>query len=318
MSLASKADIHWSTPASLSNLRKRANLIQQIRHFFEERQVLEVETPLLSSTTTSDPHIQSMKIQQYYLQTSPEFAMKRLLPSGIGPIFQICKAFRDDEIGRLHNPEFTMLEWYRPGFDHHRLMDEVNDLLSLLLNTPRAIRKTYQQTFRDALNIDPLTATTDDLKHLSSQHHLDYLDIHDKDTWLDLLFSHCIQPKLGFSQPYFIYDFPASQAALSKIRQDNPPVAERFEIIINGMEIGNGYHELTNPLEQEQRFIEDNMKRIALGHPTVPVDQRLIAALDNGFPESAGVAIGVDRIVLLACKATSLSEIMCFTLSDMR
>lgn len=318
MSLASKADIKWATSASLSNLQKRAKLLRQIRAFFDERQVLEVETPLLSCTTTSDPHIQSIKVQDYYLQTSPEFAMKRLLPSGIGPIFQICKAFRDDEIGRLHNPEFTMLEWYRPGFDHHRLMDEVDNLLALILNTPTALRKTYQQTFVENLSIDPLIATTQDLKHIANQHDLDYLDIQDKDIWLDLLFSHCIQPQLGFNQPYFIYDFPASQAALSKIRQDTPPVAERFEIIINGMEVGNGYHELTDPQEQEKRFKEDNQKRIALGHSTVPVDHKLITALSNDFPESAGVAMGVDRLVLLACKATSLSEIMSFTLADMR
>lgn len=318
MSLASKADIKWATSASLSNLQKRAKLLRQIRVFFEERQVLEVETPLLSRTTTSDPHIQSIKVQDYYLQTSPEFAMKRLLPSGIGPIFQICKAFRDDEIGRLHNPEFTMLEWYRPGFDHHRLMDEVDDLLNVLLNTPTALRKTYQQTFEESLAIDPLQATTEDLKQLASQHHLDNLDIQDKDTWLDLLFSHCIQPHLGFSQPYFIYDFPASQAALSKIRQETLPVAERFEIIINGMEVGNGYHELTDAQEQEKRFLADNQKRITLGHATVPVDHKLISALGSNFPESAGVAMGIDRLVLLACKARSLAEIMSFTLADMR
>ena len=318
MSHALKTDIADSTNTKLQNLRKRAEVIRKIRHFFEEKDILEVETPLLSSTTATDPHIHSIKAGNYFLQTSPEFAMKRLLASAIGPIFQICKAFRDDEVGRLHNPEFTMLEWYRPGFDHHDLMDEMDSFLRTILNLPKATRVSYQKIFQEHLNIDPLTADMNELKNCAHKNNLIDIDIDDKDTWLDLLFSHCIQPHLGNINPTFIFDYPASQAALAKIRDDSLAVAERFEVFIQGLEIANGYHELTDHDEQEHRFLADNQKRKLMGLKELPVDYKLISALESGMPNCAGVAVGIDRLVMIACEANSLSDIMSFTTQDMR
>jgi lysyl-tRNA synthetase class 2 len=304
------------TTCDISQLKFRSQVINQIRRFFAERNVLEVETPLLCSSTATDPHIQSFSVKKYprYLQTSPEFAMKRLLAAGSGAIFQICKAFRDDEIGRLHNPEFTILEWYQPGFSHCDLMQEVDDLLQLILNTEPGEEFTYQQIFMKYLNLNPHRSTIAELQDCAHAHHLT-IDSHeyDKDTWLQLLMTHIVEPQLGNHRPTFVYDFPASQSALAKIRFGENLVAERFEVYVHGIELANGYHELTNANEQRQRFISDLTQRQKLGYDNaMPIDEKLLSALASGFPDCAGVALGVDRLVMLAAKVKSIAETMSF------
>jgi elongation factor P--(R)-beta-lysine ligase len=314
---------HWQPTAAIETLIARATILRKIRDFFKAQGVLEVETPLLAHATASDPYIQSFSTflvepgnhnpKKLYLQTSPEFAMKRLLAAGIGPIYQICKAFRNEESGRLHNPEFTMLEWYRPGFNHHQLMDEMDQLLKHILNTPEAERLSYQALFLTHLQLDPHQASLAELQRCATQHNLHTKEpILEGDTWLQLLMSHVIEPQLGRHAPLFVYDFPASQAALAKIRRENVPVAERFEVYIKGLEIANGYHELGDPIEQQYRFEQDLVKRKALQQPTVPIDTHLIAALKHGFPNCAGVALGVDRLIMLATQQTHIANVIAF------
>lgn len=316
--------LNWQPTATLSNLRTRATIIDKMRAFFKARNVLEVETPLLSSATVTDPHIHSFEtfltqpggqhLRKLYLQTSPEFAMKRLLAAGIGPIYQICKAFRNEESGRLHNPEFTMLEWYRPGFTHHQLMDEMDAFLQHILATPFAQRLTYRTLFLNYLELDPHQASINELQQCAKKFGVDVgsQKIVDEKIWLQLLMTHVIEPKISSETPVFVYDFPASQAALAKIRNEEPPVAERFEVYINGLEIANGYHELTDANEQQRRFEKDLIERNKLQHSAVMKDDYLIAALANGFPDCAGVALGVDRLVMLATEQSNLSDIIGF------
>ncbi len=300
-----------------SQLHLRARLLQQLRNFFAARNVLEVETPLLATSTATDPHITSIKAGKWFLQTSPEFAMKRLLAADSGPIYQICKAFRDGEQGRLHNPEFTLLEWYQPGFNHHQLMNEVDELLQTILNTETCEHITYREVFITHLDIDPAQCTVADLIQCAEHNKISppTIDEDDKDSWLNLLLSHCIEPKLGLTKPLFIYDYPASQAALAKIRDDKIPVAERFEVYFRGIELANGYHELNDAREQQQRFNSDNLQRKKMLLPEVPTDMRLIAALDD-LPDCAGVALGVDRLMMLAHNCNTISDTLSFDISQ--
>ena len=338
-----------------------------------------METPLLASAPVTDLHLQAMSTQyrgpgadggrELWLQTSPEFAMKRLLAAGSGPIYQICKAFRDGEAGSRHNPEFTMLEWYRPGWDHHRLMDEVAELIDAVLTrggnqgqpqrqgqpsgtaarrrfggespaspdgrvpgsnfvrreqscvpgipshrAGRIEKLTYAEAFQHHIEIEPHSACTAELAaramKLLDGPPPDLGD--DRDGWLDLLMSHIIEPELGRNGPSFIYDYPASQAALARIRPGDPPVAERFEAWIEGVELANGYHELTDTVEQRARFEADLAARRDRGLPEVPVDARLLDAMAHGLPDCAGVAIGVDRLVMLAAGADRIEEVIAF------
>jgi len=307
----------WQPTGSWDNLKIRARILAQLREFFAERNILEVDTPLLSHGTVTDTHLHSLKAiysdqkTPLYLQTSPEFGMKRLLAAGSGPIYQICKSFRDGEFGQYHNPEFTMLEWYRPGFDHWKLMDETNELLQVILKTKSAERLSYRDLFKK-FDIDPLTTSAEELKQLAEKLNISGSGLDDLglDDWLQLIMSDAIEPHLGQEQPTFIYDFPASQAYLAKIR-DN--VAERFEVYIKGMEIGNGFHELIDADEQHDRFKKELAMRKAQGKAAVPLDTRLIGALANGMPECAGIAVGIDRLVMLASGADSLREVISFS-----
>jgi len=313
--------VGWRPTASLAQLQRRAAMLQQIRAFFAARAVLEVETPLLSHNTTTDPHIQSMTTgagagQPRYLQTSPEFAMKRLLAAGSGAIFQICKAFRDDESGSWHNPEFTLLEWYRPGFDCQALMDEVAILLHELLGTATSCeRLTYAAAFERYAACDPHGATLAELQQCFRQHcaaELSGIDRADRDVWLDLILVHVVEPQLGRTGPTFIYDYPASQAALARIRDESVPVAERFELYLKGVELANGYHEVTAADEQRRRFAADRAQRRAQRLPDVPADQRLLAAMAAGMPDCAGVALGLDRLLMVMTQAASIDEVLAF------
>jgi lysyl-tRNA synthetase class 2 len=317
----------WKPSATVDCLKQRAQLIDKIRNFFKARDVIEVETPLLCSSTATDPFIHSFETsliepgsnqgKKLYLQTSPEFLMKRLLAAGMGSIYQICKAFRNEEFGRLHNPEFTILEWYRLNFDHHQLMNEVDCFLQEILSTARAQRMSYDQLFLESLQIRPHTASITELRECGANHGLTIQDAESadltRDDWLQLLMTHFIEPHLGFEAPVFIYDFPESQAALAKIRHENPPVAERFEVYIKGLEIANGYHELCEPQEQQSRFEADNRKRQQLGHSQIPIDHQLIAALQHGLPTCAGIALGIDRLIMLALERSHIEDVIAFS-----
>lgn len=292
--------------------QNRAATINQIREFFAQKNVLEVETPLLCPATVTDPYIESISAtildDTFYLQTSPEYAMKKLLADGSGSIFQICKAFRNEESGKIHNPEFTMLEWYRVGFDHHQLMDEMDELLQLILQCQPAQRITYQQLFLTHFDIDPHTTDIETLKNLAIDHNINLTDPEsiDRDTWLNLLITHVIEPTMGIEQPLFLYDYPASQAALAKMRDGNPPVAERFEVYVNGVELANGFHELTDAKEQAARFEKDLAQRQQLGLSSPKPDKTFLAALEKGLPECAGVALGIDRLIMLALSVDNI------------
>ncbi len=311
----------WEPSAPVENLRLRANIIALIRQFFMERNVLEVETPLLSHATVTDPHIisipavyQEPSIQKtVYLQTSPEYAMKRLLAAGSGAIFQICKSFRQGDLGSVHNPEFTMLEWYRPGFDHHALMDEMDLLLQVVLQAAPAERVTYQALFEKFVNINPHTATLAELEACGRQY-VDFSgELTDRNAWMSLLLTHVIEPEMGKDKPLFLYDFPVTQAALAKIRhEENQPVASRFEVYFKGVELANGFHELQNPSEQRKRFESELVYRQEQGLPITPIDENFLAALEHGLPDCAGVALGVDRLVMLALQANKLKNIISF------
>jgi lysyl-tRNA synthetase class 2 len=239
--------------------------------------------------------------------------MKRLLAAGSGPIYQIARVFRDDEMGCHHNPEFTLLEWYRPGFDHHALMDEVDALLMALLGAPAAERLTYAEAFNRHAGVDPLRDDVGVLRGATGELGAGCgLAPEDRDGWLSLLLSHRVQPALGRGRPTFLHDFPASQAALARIRPGEPPLAERFEVFLEGVELANGYHELTDSREQAERFRADLERRAAMGLPAVPLDGRLLEALEAGLPSCAGVALGFDRLVMLALGAGHLQEVIAF------
>jgi len=312
----------WRPSASVETLRLRARLLAVIREFFAGHGVLEVETPVLAAAGASDVHIASLATTchaggQLYLQTSPEFAMKRLLAAGSGPIYQVCRAFRDGESGRLHNPEFTLLEWYRPGFDHHELIDELDRLMDRVLEPAGSTRRlTYRDAFLEHAGIDAFEAGTEALLARAEDSGLQLArgDAATRDTLLDFLFSHSVQPLLGDGRVY-VYDYPASQAALARVRASQPPVAERFELFVNGIEIANGYHELADAEEQRQRFAADGAARKRLGLAQMPVDERFLAALVHGLPDCAGVAVGLDRLIMIAAGKSSLDAAIAFPIA---
>ncbi len=328
MSPASKTKVcdDWRPTAPIENIRLRAALLAKTRQFFAVRDVLEVETPLLSAATVSDPHLQSFSTQYngpglaaetpLYLQTSPEVAMKRLLAADCGSIYQICKAFRDGESGGYHNPEFTMLEWYRVGFDHFALMDEVEALVQASLGLNDVFeRVSYRAIFKHYLDLDPHAASQEALWQCAVDAGIAgglVVDAIDRDGWLDLLMSHLIEPHLGHGTPLFVYDYPASQAALAQIREGVVPLAERFELYVTGIELANGYHELCDVDELQRRFENDRHLRQARG-ASVPVsNNRLRAALEAGLPASAGVALGFDRLLMLVAGVRSIDEVLVF------
>jgi lysyl-tRNA synthetase class 2 len=312
----------WRPTASLDALRLRAEILAKTRAFFAEREVLEVETPLLASAPVTDLHLQALSCRYrgpgaddgrtLWLQTSPEFAMKRLLAAGSGPIFQICKAVRDGEAGRRHNPEFTILEWYRPGWDHHRLMDEIDELLGTVLGTASGERLTYEEAFLRYAGVDPHRESEQALRTRVAELGVPSAGKLGRDDLLDLVLTHLVEPKLGHCQPTFIHDYPASQAALARVRPGQPPLAERFEVFVEGLELANGYHELSDPTLQRQRFEADLAARREAGLPEVPIDEHLLAALEHGLPDCAGVALGLDRLVMLAMGTREIADILAF------
>ncbi len=309
-------------------LEARAGLLAAIRAFFQGKGVMEVETPVCSTSATTDPALESLATcftgpgaaqgKELYLHTSPEFPMKRLLAAGSGPIYQICKVFRDGELGRWHNPEFTLLEWYRPGFDQHRLMDEVAELINGVLPGPLPVERIgYRELFLNHLDLDPHIATADQLRDHARRQGVpgaETLELADRDGWLDLLLTHCIEPHLGNGCICFVFDYPATQASLARIRQGTPPLAERFELYMDGMELANGFHELTDGSEQRRRFEADLERRREMGIKQVPMDERFLAALKLGIPACSGVALGVDRLLMRLTGATHIRDVLAFPL----
>mgnify|MGYP003615332589 FL=1 len=317
--------IDFKPTCDIQALKARAKLYRQIRQFFIERDVLEVETPILSQAGVTDVHLASVQAQRHlhgkkqthYLQTSPEFAMKRLLASGSGAIYQICKVFRDDEHGRKHNSEFTMLEWYRPQFSLKDLMLEVTDLLNVVLaerfGEVRPTVLSYKHAFIDRLDLNPLQATLQQLKDAAHRVGLN-LDLgDDRLAYIDLLFSHMVEPSLGFDTPVFLTDFPPELASLAKTKldEDGEFVAARFELYIEGLELANAYDELIDAEVLRSRFQADNAEREKLGLYVMPIDEYLLAALPN-MSECAGIALGIDRLLMVVMNQMKLEKVITF------
>ena len=307
----------WRPGASIGALRLRARVLRAVRAHFDAEGVLEVETPSLGSHTVTDPSIESLVARDragraWYLQTSPEFAMKRLLAAGSGSIYQITRAFRDGERGRHHNHEFSILEWYRVGFDHHRLIDDVDALLDTVLGPGPSRRMTFRDAFSRHLGLDPLTAPLADLRDACRARGFESSAAGAvRDECLDWLLCAAVQPALGSGRVYLL-DFPASRAALARVRPDSPPVAERFELYVDGIEVANGYHELRDAGELHRRMRRDIEARSVTGQPVTEFDDRLLAAHEAGLPACAGVAVGLDRLVMLAGRYRSLREVLAF------
>jgi elongation factor P--(R)-beta-lysine ligase len=312
----------WRPAAGIATLRQRATLLDAARQFFRERGVLEVETPVALAATVTDVQIESLQLAgepARWLQTSPEYPMKRLLAAGSGDIFQLCHVFRAGEISRLHNPEFTMLEWYRLGMDLAGIMDETASLARVLMQAgghPAGPTQTlsYAQAFEREMGCNPLAATDEQLRELSHTHGLAPSSIAGatRDDLLDFLVATRVGPTLGRGCLTCLHHFPASQAALAQLESDDPRTALRFELYAEGVELANGYVELANPIEQRQRFNADLAARKQRGLVAPPVDERLLAALAAGLPPCAGVALGFDRVAMLALGATSIAEVMAF------
>lgn len=318
----------WKPSAPISNLLKRAEIVAKIRQFFNNRGLLEVETPSMSKATTTDVHLFSFQTRfigpgqanglPLFLTTSPEYHMKRLLAAGSGPIFQLCHSFRNEEYSRIHNPEFTMLEWYRPFYDIYQLMNEVEDLLQKILSCNSSEILSYQQVFMHYLGIDPLSVNEEQIYEIIIKLKLeDSVSLYDdKDTLLQLLFSMVIEPSIGHYKPVFIYHFPASQASLAAINNVDHRVADRFELYFKGIELANGFRELTNADEQRERFLEDNRKRASMNLLTNPIDENFLNALKYGIPECSGVALGVDRLIMLAIGSNNIKEVIAFSINQ--
>ena len=320
---ADRPDGDWRPRGDRRRWERRARLIARIRAFFAARGVLEVETPVLCARGAMDPAIASFSTtgadgRTRWLQTSPEYAMKRMLAAGSGPIFQITRAFRADESGPRHNPEFALLEWYRPHYDHHRLMDEVGDLVALTLGCAEPRRVAYARAFRELAGVDIDTTTDEALRERvtaagASAHTAAELG---RDGCLDLLLSHVVEPglsRLAGSRAVFLHDYPASQAALARVaRKEEGERAERFELFVDGLELANGYHELTDPREQRRRFEAEGARRAQAGLARMEIDERLTAAIACGLPPCSGVALGLDRLVMLVLGVARIEEAIAF------
>lgn len=318
----------WRPTADWSVLVKRAELMRQVRQFFYEKKVTEVDTHLLSQFGVTDCHLSNLTTEfkyplpsgneKLYLQTSPEYAMKRILAAYKQDIFQLSHVVRDDEIGRFHNPEFTLLEWYRVGYDDNQLIAEVAEFLIEVCDAPEAKVITYQQAFIEYLGIDPLSSAGVDTirQHLIERPSLsEWMSKEtDEDIILQVAFSELIESQFPGNRPICVTEFPQSQAALARIDRNDERVARRFEFYYRGVELANGYHELSDADEQRIRFKKDNAWREKHGREAQPEDTRLLAALDSGLPACAGVALGFDRLLMIICGAKTISEVLPFSI----
>ena len=320
-------DASWMPSASRDALRMRAWLNRLVREFFHARDVLEIETPMLSQAGNTDPNIASFSLEfsgrtdgaprTRWLRTSPEFALKRLLAAGIGDCYELGRVFRDGEAGGRHNPEFSMLEWYRVGWDHRRLIDEVAELVQAALSrvgrtaSLRVVR--YRDLYWDVLGVDPFLADDTVLRDALGDVVIDPHGL-GRDDWLDLLLTHRLQPAFNSNELLAVVDYPSSQCALARIASDGDgfPVAERFELYLGPLELANGYHELLEAAEQSARFASDGRVRHARGAGIPPTDARMLAALMSGLPACAGVALGVDRLLMAMLDASRIADVLAF------
>jgi lysyl-tRNA synthetase class 2 len=323
--MSSAAD-DWRPTASWPVLRLRAELLARVREFFAARGFLEVETPILSADIVVDRHLDpfetvlrpdatSAEGRRLWLQTSPEFAMKRLMAAGGEAIYQIARVFRQGEQGSRHNPEFTMVEWYRRGDDQAAGMQLLSDLCEALLNRGAAERLSYRAAFERHAGVDPHAAGITDLAAALRSRGIEppaSMTETDRDAWLDLLLVELVEPHLGSPRPTIVYDYPASQAALARVREEHPPVAERFELYVDRMELANGYHELLDAEILRRRNRENNARRAIDGKNELPEESRLLSAMEHGLPDCTGVALGFDRIVMLAAGVKTVEEVLAF------
>lgn len=310
-------------------LRLRARLNAEIRRFFAVRGVLEVETPILSEAGNTAPYIDSFSTdfsghvaagrRRRWLRTSPEHALKRLLAAGVGDCYELGRVFRNGEAGGRHNPEFTMLEWYRVGWDHHRLVEEVAELVRMALamvgRDAMIEVVAYRDLYRQRLGLDPFTADEAAFAAALAPTRVDPRGLQ-RDDWLDLLMTHRLQPRFDPASMLVVHDWPASQAALAKVRPGRPPLAERFELYLGPVELANGYHELTDPLEQRRRFQHDLRLRAQRGAARPPLDERLLAAMTRGLPSCAGVAVGIDRLLMAMLGRHRIADVLAFDFAD--
>jgi elongation factor P--(R)-beta-lysine ligase len=322
----------WQPSASFDTLRLRAQLNATIRTFFAERNVTEVETPVLSRAGNTDPNIASFSLEfsgrtdgtprTRWLRTSPEYPLKRLLAAGFGDCYELGRVFRDGEAGGRHNPEFTMLEWYRRGWNHRQLIVEtaalVNGALALVGRAAHLMEISYHDLYRQQLGIDPATSGEDELRAVLGDVVIDPAGL-TRDDWLDLLMTHRLQPSFPADQLLALYDYPASQCALARIRNDggagSVPVAERFELYLGPLELANGYYELADAAEQGARFNHDLQRRKERGDAQPPRDENLLSALLTGFPDCAGVALGVDRLMMAMLRTHRIADVLAFDFS---
>ena len=316
----------WQPSASLAALRQRAALNRLVREFFHARDVLEVETPMMSRAGNTDPNIASFALafsgrtdgapRTRWLRTSPEFPLKRLLAAGVGDCFELGRVFRDGEAGGRHNPEFTMLEWYRVGWTLEPLMDEtvalVQAALAMIGREATVSRTSFRELYLRQLGFDPMTAGMDTVRNAAAGIAVDG-DGLTRDDWLDLLMTHVLQPAFGRDGIQVVYDYPASQSALARVvERDGVQVAERFELYLGSLELANGYHELTDAVEQRARFERDVALRQVRGDAAPPLDESLLAALVHGMPACAGVALGVDRLLMAMLDTPRIADVLAF------
>ena len=312
----------WQSGASLSTLRLRAKLLANTREFFANKGVLEVETSALSRFGSTDVYLNSINAslgsvtgrRKFHLQTSPELQMKRLLAMGIGSIYQICKAFRDDPVTSVHNPEFTIVEWYRPSFSMEKLMNEVEEYIQNVVSCGAILRYSYQEVFEEKIGLNPHKCSLDEIKKAANTH----LDVGSKGLcfveYLDLIMTEVIEPSLP--EFCFLYDYPESQAAMAAIEIDDygNQIAKRFELYCQGREIANGYFELTDPIEQLKRLKSDNIDRLQKGLPEMPIDEKFLAALSAGIPKGSGVALGLDRLLMVMGDFEEIDSVLSFSI----
>jgi lysyl-tRNA synthetase class 2 len=317
--------VTWKPSSGVAVARQRAAMLERARSFFRSRGVLEVDTPALSRYTASDPNIESLRVAgpreaTLYLQTSPESFMKRLLADGYPDIYAICRVFRDGESGRLHQPEFTMVEWYRHGFGLRAMIDETVAFIAGVLQQPElkdAATLEFETAFRRFAGVEPLTASLDELADAAAADAgLRESLGDDRDAWLDLLLSTRVAPNFADRQLTVLRHFPASQAALARICPADDRLADRFEVFHGAIELANGFVELRRPDEQRRRMHADLSSRHASARRPVPLDEPLLAALESGLPDCAGVAVGFERLLMLATGAADIRDILTFAFDD--
>ncbi|AYN24519.1 elongation factor P--(R)-beta-lysine ligase [Buchnera aphidicola] len=316
----------WQPSSSIKILKKRSKIIANIRSFFLKKNVMEVETPILSRSSVTDINLtpfetnyfsfnSNLKKIKLWLITSPEYHMKRLLAAGSGSIYQICRSFRNQEFGQYHNPEFTILEWYQLSFSMERMIEEIDCFFQEILNFDKSDKISYQETFIKYLQIDPLSTNLSELLQCYKKFKLEHL-IHfenDLSKLIEMLFTLQIQPFLGKEKPLFVYHFPLEQASLAAMNVKDNRISERFEIFFKGIELGNGFYELTDYFEQKNRFLKDNEKRQDMNLPKQKIDSYFLNAMNYGLPICSGVAIGLDRLIMIALNQKSIDQVMSFS-----